>query len=128
MAELILEILEELKKIEFNKFKWYLSRNLLKGCKPIPRGQLQVKYKTDVVTKMEDYYGDKMVNITQEILKKIRRDDLINRLEKSQETKCTRPALELQAVMSVLRGSTELWTLALRPSRKGDRSGLHSFT
>ncbi|KAJ8361798.1 hypothetical protein AAFF_G00420410 [Aldrovandia affinis] len=33
---------------------------------------------------MKDYYGDKMVNITQEILKKISRNDLIERLENGQ--------------------------------------------
>ncbi|KAJ8371742.1 hypothetical protein AAFF_G00302490 [Aldrovandia affinis] len=81
MAGLILGILEELKKEEFKKFKLYLNETVLEGCEPIPRGRLEDRFETDVVTLMKDYYGDKMVNITQEILKKIPRNDLIERLE-----------------------------------------------
>ncbi|KAJ8355311.1 hypothetical protein AAFF_G00071690 [Aldrovandia affinis] len=84
MAELILEILEELEKEDFKKFKCYLNEGVLEGCRPIPWGRLEDQSRTGVVTLMKDYYGDKRVNITQEILKKISRNDLIERLENGQ--------------------------------------------
>ncbi|KAJ8352969.1 hypothetical protein AAFF_G00126810 [Aldrovandia affinis] len=84
MAELILEILEELEKEDFKKFKCYLNEGVLEGRRPIPWGRLEDQSRTGVVTLMKDYYGDKRVNITQEILKKISRNDLIERLENGQ--------------------------------------------
>ncbi|KAJ8371637.1 hypothetical protein AAFF_G00303570 [Aldrovandia affinis] len=81
MDELILNILEDLKKEDFEKFTLYLNGTVLEGCRPIPRGRLEDQSRPGVVTLMKGYYGDKRVNITQEILKKIRRDDLIGRLE-----------------------------------------------
>ncbi|KAJ8366602.1 hypothetical protein AAFF_G00348570 [Aldrovandia affinis] len=81
MAELILEILEDLKKEHFEKFTFYLNGTVLEGCRPIPQGQLEDKTRTGVVTLMKRSYGDKIVNITQEILKKIQRNDLVERLE-----------------------------------------------
>ncbi|KAJ8357975.1 hypothetical protein AAFF_G00047010 [Aldrovandia affinis] len=79
-----MEILWDLKEDDFKKFKCYLSGTVLEGCRPIPRGRLEDQSRTDVVTLMEDYYGDQRVNITKEILKKISRNDLIERLENSQ--------------------------------------------
>ncbi|KAJ8358064.1 hypothetical protein AAFF_G00036780, partial [Aldrovandia affinis] len=87
MAELILKILDDLKEEEFERFTFYLKR--LERCRPIPPGQLEVKYKTDVVDLMEGWYADKMVDSTHEILKKIPRKDLIEKygLEKSVESR-----------------------------------------
>ncbi|KAJ8366601.1 hypothetical protein AAFF_G00348560 [Aldrovandia affinis] len=85
MAGLILEILEELKKEDFEKFTFYLNEEVLEGCRPIPQGQLEDKTRTGVVTLMKRSYGDKIVNITQEILKKIQRNDLVERLENGLE-------------------------------------------
>ncbi|KAJ8351020.1 hypothetical protein AAFF_G00161250 [Aldrovandia affinis] len=84
MDELILEILWDLKKEDFETFKWHLNKEQLEGCRPIPWGRLEDQSRPGVVTLMKDYYGDKMVNITKEILKKISRNDLIERLENGQ--------------------------------------------
>ncbi|KAJ8351064.1 hypothetical protein AAFF_G00157230 [Aldrovandia affinis] len=104
MAELILEILQELTKKEFKTFKWQLNRRVLKGCKPIPLGQLEVKSKTSVVNTMEGHYADKIVKITQVILKKIRRNDLIKRLEngpKKKKPQSIKKKLKLSLVCSI---------------------------
>ncbi|KAJ8361668.1 hypothetical protein AAFF_G00432220 [Aldrovandia affinis] len=84
MDELILEILEDLKKEDFEKFTFYLNKEVLEGSRPIPQGRLEDQSRPGVVTLMKDYYGDKRVNITQEILKKISRNDLFERLENGQ--------------------------------------------
>ncbi|KAG5853650.1 hypothetical protein ANANG_G00028240, partial [Anguilla anguilla] len=81
MAGQILEILEDLSKDELKKFKFHLNDQVLKECKPIPRGQLEDKDRTDVVSLMEKFYHNKMVNVTRKILKMISRNDLIRRLK-----------------------------------------------
>ncbi|KAJ8362487.1 hypothetical protein AAFF_G00372060, partial [Aldrovandia affinis] len=84
MDELILLILWDLKKADFETFKWHLNKEQLEGCEPIPQGRLEDQSRPGIVTLMKDYYGDQRVNITQEILKKISRNDLIERLENGQ--------------------------------------------
>ncbi|KAJ8358138.1 hypothetical protein AAFF_G00031360 [Aldrovandia affinis] len=84
MDELILEILWDLKNEDFETFKWHLNEEQLEGCRPIPQGRLEDQNRPRVVTLMKDYYADKMVNITKEILKKISRNDLIETLENGQ--------------------------------------------
>ncbi|KAJ8361838.1 hypothetical protein AAFF_G00417390, partial [Aldrovandia affinis] len=76
-------------KEHFEKFTLYLNKVELEGCRPIPQGRLEDQTRPGVVTLMEGYYGDKMVNITHEILKNIPRIDLIEKygLEKSVESR-----------------------------------------
>ncbi|KAJ8377661.1 hypothetical protein AAFF_G00255060 [Aldrovandia affinis] len=85
MAELILEILQDLTKEEFGRFKFYLTQGVPEGSRPIPQGQLEDQSRAGLATLMKGSYGDKMVNITWETLKKIPRNDLIEKykLEKS---------------------------------------------
>ncbi|KAG9334813.1 hypothetical protein JZ751_006476 [Albula glossodonta] len=85
MAGLILEILEELRKEDFEKFTLYLSENVVEGCSPISWEQLEDKGVAGVVSLMRKYSGNKMLKLTLEILKKIRRHDLAQRLENDLE-------------------------------------------
>ncbi|KAJ8358225.1 hypothetical protein AAFF_G00021490, partial [Aldrovandia affinis] len=84
MAELILKILQDLKKDDFETFTFYLNGTVLEGCEPIPWERLEGQTRTGVAILMKHSYGDKMVNITQEILEKISRNDLIKKLENGQ--------------------------------------------
>ncbi|KAJ8332490.1 hypothetical protein SKAU_G00422790 [Synaphobranchus kaupii] len=81
MAGQILEILKELTKAEFENFKFYLNdeERVLEECKPIPRSELEDKNVTGVVILMKNVYGNKMVKLTLEILKKMDRNDLVQR-------------------------------------------------
>ncbi|KAG9328081.1 hypothetical protein JZ751_016606 [Albula glossodonta] len=81
MADLILEILEGLSKADFEKFKFYLSANVLEGCRPIPWGRLEDRSVTHVAALMRMSYSDKMVELTLVILKKIQLNELVQRLE-----------------------------------------------
>ncbi|KAJ8342177.1 hypothetical protein SKAU_G00321050 [Synaphobranchus kaupii] len=81
MAGQILEILDELNKEDFERFTLFLNDNVLEECKPIPLGQLEDKSVAGLVKLMRRYYGDKMVKLILEILKKIGRNDLVERWE-----------------------------------------------
>ncbi|KAJ8349053.1 hypothetical protein SKAU_G00276420 [Synaphobranchus kaupii] len=83
MAGQILEILKELTTAEFENFTFYLNdeERVLEECKPIPRSELEDQKVTGVVILMKNAYGDKMVKLTLEILKKIDRNDLVQRWE-----------------------------------------------
>ncbi|KAG7222587.1 hypothetical protein INR49_016184 [Caranx melampygus] len=71
-SELLLETLEELVKSDFDKFKWYLSMDILEGCKPIPRSYLEEASRINTVSKMAEYYVEELaVSISIEILKKM---------------------------------------------------------
>ncbi|KAJ8245542.1 hypothetical protein GJAV_G00271850 [Gymnothorax javanicus] len=82
MAEQILNVMDELRREEFEKFTFYLNENVLEGCAPIPQGQLEGRSVAGVVKLMKIFYGNLMVKVTLEILKKIDRNDLFQRLEK----------------------------------------------
>ncbi|KAI1893220.1 hypothetical protein AGOR_G00121460 [Albula goreensis] len=85
MADLILEILEKLRKEDFEKFKLYLNENVPEGCSPVLWEQLEEGSVAGVASLMKKYYSDKMVDLTVEILKKIQRNDLVQRLENDLE-------------------------------------------
>ncbi|KAJ8245561.1 hypothetical protein GJAV_G00272070, partial [Gymnothorax javanicus] len=83
MADQILSVLEELSRDEFEKFTIYLNEDVLEGCAPIPQGKLDGTSVAGVVKLMKSSYGNQVVKVTLEILKKIKRNDLFQGLEKS---------------------------------------------
>ncbi|KAG9334814.1 hypothetical protein JZ751_006477, partial [Albula glossodonta] len=111
MASLILEILEELRKEDFEKFTLYLSENVVEGCSPISWEQLEDKGVAGVVSLMRKYSGNKMLKLTLEILKKIRRHDLAQRLENDVETKTSQQT------------HTDLGSASLSPSVTAEAGG-----
>lgn len=73
VEELLLKILEDLLKADFDEFKWFLSLEILGSCAPIPRARLQDASRTDAVDKLLRSYGEETaVKITAEVLKKMR--------------------------------------------------------
>lgn len=73
VEELLLKILEDLLKAEFDEFKWFLTLDILGNCKPIPRAHLQDASRTDTVDKLLRSYGEETaVKITAEVLKKMK--------------------------------------------------------
>ncbi|KAJ8349131.1 hypothetical protein SKAU_G00277200 [Synaphobranchus kaupii] len=82
IAAQVLKILKKLTKAELENFIVYLNdeERVLEECKPI-LFELADKNVTDVVILMKNAYGDKMVKLTLEILKKIDRNDLVQRWE-----------------------------------------------
>lgn len=72
VPHLLLETLEDLLNEELQMLKWYLSLEVLEGCRPIPKSRLEKASRTDIVSRMIDSYGEESaVNITVEILRKM---------------------------------------------------------
>ncbi|KAM9362763.1 pyrin-like isoform 2-T3 [Symphorus nematophorus] len=86
VQQLLVETLEELIDEEFNQFKWYLALDVLQGCKPIKRAQLQNAARWDTVSKMSDSYGEELaVSLTIDILKKMGKNGSAAELKKTYE-------------------------------------------
>ncbi|XP_049900337.1 uncharacterized protein LOC126390196 isoform X3 [Epinephelus moara] len=72
VPQLLLETLEELRDDDFETLKWYLSMDILEGCKPIPKSRLGKAPRTDTVSRMIESYGEESaVKVTVEILRKM---------------------------------------------------------
>ncbi|XP_023262777.1 pyrin-like [Seriola lalandi dorsalis] len=79
---LLMETLEELDNCEFEKFKWFLSTELMNGCKPIPKSYLEGKPRTETVSKMAQMYDDdSAVNLTLEILRRMNMNNTAQKLK-----------------------------------------------
>lgn len=73
VEELLLRILEDLLKAEFDTFKWFLTLDILGDCEPIPRAHLQDASHIQTVDKLLRSYGeDTAVKVTAEVLKKMK--------------------------------------------------------
>ncbi|XP_029599219.1 NACHT, LRR and PYD domains-containing protein 3 [Salmo trutta] len=82
VKERLLAILDDLGSEELKRFKWYLTtENQLDGFLHIPKGQLETSNKLDIVDQMVQKYRENVaVKITLDILKKISRNDLAEKL------------------------------------------------
>ncbi|XP_053184265.1 caspase b-like isoform X2 [Scomber japonicus] len=81
---LILDYLDELSGNEFKRFQWNLTQEVLSGCKPFRKGQLENSDREDIVNKMVDSYGEEpAVNVTAEILKRINHNNAADKLKKA---------------------------------------------
>lgn len=73
VAELLLKILEDLLKAEFDEFKWFLTLGLLGVCEPIPRSRLQDASRIETVDILLKNYGEeKAAKVAAEVLKKMK--------------------------------------------------------
>lgn len=80
--QLLLDTLDELGKSDFDKFKWYLSMEILDGCKPIPKSYLEDASRINTVSKMTEYYVEEMaVSISIEILKRMNMNNAAEKLK-----------------------------------------------
>lgn len=76
--------LEDLRDDDFEKFKWYLTMNVLDSCRPIPKSRLEKASRPDTVTEIIQNYGEELaVQITVEILIKIYNNNAAERLKQA---------------------------------------------
>ncbi|XP_042285953.1 caspase b-like [Thunnus maccoyii] len=131
-AELLLEVLDDLGSCEFKKLKWHLMVNGLDSFRPIPRSRLENAYRMDIVDIMLRYYGAEMaVNITMKNLRKISRNDIVERLKEAYtEERAAKPSTSsaltppaAPAVMSAYNGS-----VIFAPAVNGGISGPLNIT
>ncbi|XP_042169667.1 apoptosis-associated speck-like protein containing a CARD [Oncorhynchus tshawytscha] len=84
VKERLLAVLDDLGSDELKRFKWHLTtENQLDGFLPIPKGQLETSNRLDIVDQMVQKYRENVaVKITLDILKKISRNDLAEKLNR----------------------------------------------
>ena len=78
--EKLLETLEELHLGEIEQFKWLLQHLQMKDLPRISRSRIERAYGFDLVDLMVEIYGQQSVEVTREVLKKMSRMDLVQRL------------------------------------------------
>lgn len=80
--------LQKLTSKDFETFKWFLKQNVLEGVPGIPEAQLEQATRSDTVDLMVQRYQDSgAVKVTLEILRKIPRNDLVDDLKNSKDSK-----------------------------------------
>lgn len=72
VEDLLLETLEGLDSDDFDTFKWRLTHRVLEDCPPVPKARLDNAKRTDTVSTLMEYYVGKAVNVTIEVLKKMK--------------------------------------------------------
>ncbi|XP_071399643.1 NACHT, LRR and PYD domains-containing protein 12-like [Centroberyx affinis] len=84
-TELILGTLEDLGDEELKSFKWFLQQaDILEGFPAIPKSRLEKADRQDTVDQMvQTYSAPGALEITVEVLKKINRNDLVQRFSKT---------------------------------------------
>uniref|UniRef100_A0A3P9HIV3 Pyrin domain-containing protein n=1 Tax=Oryzias latipes TaxID=8090 RepID=A0A3P9HIV3_ORYLA len=86
--ELLLESLEQLRTVDFEKFQWYLTEGVLQSFKSIPRSHLEHASRPETVTRIVERYGeDKAVEITIQILREIGNNNEAEKLMKAHSGK-----------------------------------------
>lgn len=77
----LLETLEDLADKELKTFKWYLQQaDFLKDLLSIPKSQLENADRPDTVDVMVQAYSHQGVEVAKKVLKRMRRNDLVERL------------------------------------------------
>ncbi|KAM9353693.1 NACHT, LRR and PYD domains-containing protein 1 homolog isoform 2-T2 [Symphorus nematophorus] len=81
LQEKLFETLEDLLSWEFEQFKDNLQyTNMEKGLPTIPASQMELAGRAEIVMLMEKIYGEESVEVTREVLKRMNRRDLVQRL------------------------------------------------
>lgn len=82
-SHFLLSILDELGAADFKRFRWNLTQQVLDGCKPILKGQLESADRQDTVSKMIENYGEDIALILAvEILRMMNHNNAADRLER----------------------------------------------
>ncbi|XP_070703454.1 NLR family CARD domain-containing protein 3-like [Pempheris klunzingeri] len=77
----LLETLEDLGDRELKTFKWYLQQaDFLKDFSAIPKSQLEAADRPDTVDLMVQTYSHQCVEVARKVLKRMRRNDLVESL------------------------------------------------
>nr|XP_046195498.1 NACHT, LRR and PYD domains-containing protein 12-like [Oncorhynchus gorbuscha] len=84
VKERLLAVLDDLSSDELKRFKWHLTtEQQLDGFPHIPKGRMETSDGLDIVDQMvQKYRGNVAVQITLDILKKISRNDLAEKLNR----------------------------------------------
>lgn len=77
----LLETLEDLGDRELKTFKWYLQQaDFLKDLSAIPKSRLESADRPDTVDLMVQTYSHRCVEVAKKVLKRMKRNDLVESL------------------------------------------------
>ena len=80
--QVLFETLDELGEDDFKRFKWFLKDERLEDSSTIPNSKLEKAKRWETVDLMtQNYTPPGAVEVTKQVLKKIKRSDLVLRLE-----------------------------------------------
>ncbi|KAK9514206.1 hypothetical protein VZT92_027688 [Zoarces viviparus] len=111
VQEKLLETLQDLNYEDLEKFKHVLQYTKInKGLPRIPRQRLETADRDEMVKLMIETYGQQSVEVTEEVLKKMDRKDLVERLsELILGLSGPSGSLELEGCGSIIKDSSD-WT------------------
>ncbi|XP_045901969.1 uncharacterized protein LOC123968962 isoform X2 [Micropterus dolomieu] len=111
LQEKLLETLEYLSDRDLKKFNRVLQyTNIKEGLPRIPRHRMEMADRVETVELMVEIYGQQSVEVTREVLKKMSRTDLAQKLSDiSSGSKGPSRSLELEACGSTVLDSSD-WT------------------
>ncbi|XP_038566685.1 NACHT, LRR and PYD domains-containing protein 1 homolog isoform X2 [Micropterus salmoides] len=106
----LFETLEDLSFGELQQFKCLLQhKHVNEGLPRIPRHQIEMADRFEIVELMVEIYGQQSVEVTREVLKKMSRTDLVQKLSDiSSGSKGPSRSLELEACGTIMDSSD--WT------------------
>lgn len=82
VPDLLTTTLEDLSIEDFGKFKWYLTLDIMDGCRPIARSRVQNASHYEAVSSMIDSYGDaSAVTVTVKILERMNMNNAAQKLK-----------------------------------------------
>lgn len=84
--QILLGTLEDLGEDDFKKFKWLLQQEgVLEGFPAIRKSRLEKANRMETVDQMMQTYHINMIKVTRIVLKKIDRNDLLEKLSNTSE-------------------------------------------
>lgn len=82
LREALLNTLQDLSEEQFKLFKFYVKEDgVLEGCSRIPEAKVEKADRVDMVELMVQQYHDRAQRVTLNVLEKIKRNDLVERLK-----------------------------------------------
>ncbi|XP_037399039.1 uncharacterized protein si:ch211-114l13.9 [Pygocentrus nattereri] len=81
VSTVLVNHLYELKEEEFERFKWYMTKDVAIGFDPIPKGKLEKKTRENVVDLMKSNYMSDTGKIAVKILREMQQNNLAEQLE-----------------------------------------------
>ncbi|XP_051261719.1 NACHT, LRR and PYD domains-containing protein 1 homolog [Dicentrarchus labrax] len=112
LKEKLLETLEGLIYTELEQFKWLLQdTETKKGLLRIPRHRVEIAGRVEIVELMVEIYGQQSVEVMREVLEKMSRNDLLQRLSDINPGSKEEPprSVELEGCGSIMQDSSD-WT------------------
>lgn len=97
VAQMILDVLDELSADDFKRFQWNLTLPIMDECQPIRKVHLESATRQDTVTKMIGSYGEKSaLELAVAVLKKMNHNNAAQQLMSTYQGAIESPSITLE--------------------------------